>query len=155
LARKHSLGVQMGNIAILKNRPFRNTWANVLSPVIVIALSLLFIGGAASVGFSEETAKGAAGTVSKGVEDTGKTLEKVGQDTGKTLERAGQDTSKAIEKAAHDTGDAILARLLGMLKRLAIWAVFGLIAIVVIGVLIGFGLVNLLSRIFTTRPPTV
>jgi hypothetical protein len=134
----------MGNIAILKNRLFRNTSVNVLSPVIVIALSLLFIGGAVSVGSSEETVKSAAGAMSKGVEDTGK-----------TLERAGQDTSKAIEKAAHDTGDAILARLIGMLKKLAIWAVFGLIAIVVIGVLIGFGLVNLLSRIFTTRRPTV
>jgi len=145
----------MGNIAILQNRLFRNISANVLSAVIVIAFSLLFIGGTASVGFSEETAKAAAGVVSKGVEDTGKTLENAGQDAGKTLEKAGQDTRKAIEKAAHDTGDAILARLLGILKKLAIWAVFGLIAIVVIGVLIGFGLVNLLSRIFTTRRPTV
>jgi hypothetical protein len=131
----------MSSIAILKNRLFRNTWANVLSAVIVIALSLLFIGGAASVGLSEETAKGAAGAMSKGVEDTGK-----------TLERTGQDTSKAIEKAAHDTGEAILARLLGTLKKLALWAVFGLLAIVVIGVLIGFGLVNLVSRIFARRP---
>jgi hypothetical protein len=134
----------MGNIAVLKNRLFRNILANVLSSVIVIALSLLFIGGAASESFFEETAKGAAGAVSKEVDDTGKTLEKSGQDVG-----------KAIEKAAHDTGDAILARLLVMVKTWVIWAVFGLIAIVVIGVLIGIGLVNLLSRILTTRGPTV
>jgi hypothetical protein len=134
----------LGNIAIPKNRLLRNTSANALSPVIVIVLSLLLTCGASSVGFSEEAAKSAAAAVSKEADDTGKSLEKAGQDIG-----------KAIEKAAHDTGDAILARLFVMLKTWAIWAVFGLIAIVVIGVLIGFGLVNLLSRIFTTRGPTV